>query len=76
MLSAGLIDQLFLTLSPALAGRREPEDRLQLIEGAALMPDVTLSGELLSVRSDDGHLFLRYALTRPQSQSLPPSRVS
>jgi riboflavin biosynthesis pyrimidine reductase len=58
----GLIDDLFLTVSPLLAGRGEV-DKLGLIEGADLLPDTKLEARLDSVRIADNHLFLRYALT-------------
>lgn len=62
LVEAGVVDELFLTVSPLLAGRGEPDDRLQLIEGAPLLPDVSVSGRLLSARAHDSHLFLRYEL--------------
>jgi hypothetical protein len=33
-----LIDELFLTLSPLLAGRSAADQRLSLVEGTALYP--------------------------------------
>ena len=66
--AAGLVDELFLTVSPLLAGRPDPEDRLQLIEDAPLLPDAGVEGRLLSVRAAGSHLFLRYELARqPQA---------
>lgn len=62
-LAAGLVDELFLTLSPLLAGRAEHGDRLQLVEDAALLPDHRVSGRVLSVRKSEAHLFLRYELS-------------
>ena len=56
-----LIDQLFLTSSPALFGRFPHDERKSLGDG------LDLSGaqfDLLSVRRQNSHLFLRYALTR------------
>jgi len=61
LLAAGLADELFLTVSPLLAGRdRSP--RLSLVEGVELLPEVRTEARVLSVRRDGGHLFLRYAL--------------
>ena len=57
----GLVDELFLTTSPRLFGRRPNDGRKSLIEG------VDLTGqplELLSVRRDESHLFMRYAVRR------------
>jgi riboflavin biosynthesis pyrimidine reductase len=62
LLDAGLLDELFLTLSPVLAGRHEDARRLSLVEDAALLPDRRVGGELLGVRREGAHLFLRYAL--------------
>jgi riboflavin biosynthesis pyrimidine reductase len=56
---ADLLDELFLTLAPQLAGRDE-ERRPGLIEGLALTPSEGRWHELVSVRRSDSHLFLRY----------------
>jgi riboflavin biosynthesis pyrimidine reductase len=61
LLRAGLVDELFLTLSPLLAGRATG-GRPGLVEGVELLPGSSPSGDLLSVRADGSHLFLRYAL--------------
>jgi riboflavin biosynthesis pyrimidine reductase len=62
LLAAGLVDELFLTLSPVLAGRQAGRQALALVEEAALLPGRRLSGSLAGVRRSGGHLFLRYAL--------------
>ena len=62
--AAGVVDELFLTVSPLLAGRPDPDDRLQLIEEAPLLPDAGVDGRLLSARRAGSHLFLRYELAR------------
>lgn len=64
LLRAGLVDELFLTLSPVLAGRSGDGARPGLVDGAEILPSISTSGELLSVRADGSHLFLRYALPR------------
>ncbi|MGH3051193.1 MAG: dihydrofolate reductase family protein, partial [Gaiellaceae bacterium] len=61
---AELVDELFLTLSPVLAGRPAAGGRLSLLEGAGLLPDRTAGARLLSVRRAASHLFLRYQLPR------------
>jgi len=61
---AGLVDELFLTLSPVLAGRPSDEPRLSLLEGTGLMPERTAAARLLSLRRAASHLFLRYELPR------------
>lgn len=57
-LEEDLIDELFLTTSPRLFGRRAGDERKSLVEG------VDLEGRLLSlssVRRHESHLFLRYS---------------
>jgi riboflavin biosynthesis pyrimidine reductase len=62
-LEAGLVDELFLTLSPLLVGRPGGTDqRLALVEGIDLLPAGPPEARLLGVRRDASHLFLRYAL--------------
>jgi riboflavin biosynthesis pyrimidine reductase len=61
LLSSGLVDELFLTVSPLLAGRAAAS-RLGLVEGVELMPQTRVAGRLRSVRTHGSHLFLRYGL--------------
>ena len=61
LLSAGVVDELFLTISPFLAGDAGPGSRLHLVEGADLVPLHELRP--LSIRRHGQHLFTRYALT-------------
>jgi riboflavin biosynthesis pyrimidine reductase len=61
LLGSRLVDELFVTLSPLLAGRAEAE-RLGLVEGVELLPETRVGGRLRSVRAHGSHLFLRYAL--------------
>lgn len=64
LLEAGLVDELFLTISPLLVGRTHAEERLALVEGADLLSDEPPAAQLLGVRRAGAHLFLRYALGR------------
>ena len=64
LVEAGLVDELFLTISPLIAGRNGTAGRLSLVEGFEALPGERLDGRLLSVRRDGAHLFLRYELTR------------
>jgi riboflavin biosynthesis pyrimidine reductase len=57
--AAGQIDELFLTVSPLLAGR-SGEPRLSLADGAELLPELRVAGELVSIRRHASHLFLQY----------------
>jgi riboflavin biosynthesis pyrimidine reductase len=60
LLAAGLVDELFLTVTPLLAGRGA-RPRLGLVEGVELLPDATAPWHVRSVRRHGDHLFLRYA---------------
>jgi riboflavin biosynthesis pyrimidine reductase len=61
LVASSLVDELFLTVSPVLAGRGESV-RLGLVEGVELVPVTRVSGRLRSVRAHGSHLFLRYRL--------------
>ena len=67
LVAAGLADELFLTISPLLAGDRGDSSRLGLMEGAGL-PPLSVRGSLLSVRRHEEHLFLRYELNEPSAR--------
>jgi riboflavin biosynthesis pyrimidine reductase len=60
LLSADAVDELFLTVSPLLAGDAGPGSRLRLVEAADLVPP--LRGRPLSARRHEDHLFLRYRI--------------
>jgi riboflavin biosynthesis pyrimidine reductase len=62
LLAAGLVDELFLTVSPLLAGRAEAGGRLGLVEGQELLPGYSEPARLLGLRRQGAHLFLRYGL--------------
>jgi riboflavin-specific deaminase-like protein len=59
LLSAGVVDELFLSLAPKLAGG-ESAGGLRIIAGTELEPPVEL--ELLSVLESESELFLRYGV--------------
>jgi len=63
LIDARLVDELFLTVSPLVAGR-SISARPSLAEGVELLPDRRDEATLLSVRRGESHLFLRYALPR------------
>jgi len=65
LLEAGLVDELFLTLSPLIAGRSDLGQRIGLVEATELLPEHRDPARLLSVRRDGAHLFLRYGLSSP-----------
>lgn len=57
-----VLDELFLTVAPVLAGRRSGDRRLGLVEGGAFLPEAGRWARLLSLRKAGSHLFLRYSL--------------
>jgi riboflavin biosynthesis pyrimidine reductase len=61
MLEAGVVEELFLTLSPILAGGGE-DPRPTLAAGVDLLP-AEIRGRLLDVRGHGSYLFLRYAIS-------------
>jgi len=62
LLAAGLVDELFLSLSPSLAGGETASgEGLRILAGIELEPPLTL--ELLGVLESDSHLFLRYGVS-------------
>jgi riboflavin biosynthesis pyrimidine reductase len=63
--AAGLMDELFLTVSPLITGG-SAQTRLSLVEGVEPDRDGLVRGELLSLRRHRDHLFLRYGL-RPEA---------
>lgn len=59
-LAARVLDELFLTLAPQIAGRDEQTGRPGLVAGQVFAPQHPLWGELVSVKRSESHLFLRY----------------
>ena len=62
LVEAGLVDELFLTVSPLLAGRPS-SGALGLVEGVALLPEHAQPARLRSARAHGSHVFLQYALS-------------
>ncbi|GAA3772069.1 dihydrofolate reductase family protein [Streptomyces phyllanthi] len=78
LLGEGLLDELFVTTSPVLAGRSDTA-RPGLIEGLELLPDRPEWTELISIRRRNSYLFLRYRLRAPGGGStgqLPQTATS
>jgi riboflavin biosynthesis pyrimidine reductase len=63
LVGAGLVDELFLTVSPLLAGDRGHVTRFGLVESVELMPP-GVRQQLLGVRRHGDYLFLRYEIGR------------
>ncbi|MGH9068223.1 MAG: dihydrofolate reductase family protein [Acidimicrobiales bacterium] len=59
----GLVDELFLTVSPVLAGRADTSHP-GLLAGVEPLPDKSEPAELASARQRGSYLFLRYRFGR------------
>ncbi len=65
--SEALVDELFVTVSPLIAGR-DGHERAGVVAGREFAPETPIWGELLSIKRADNHLFLRYAFAGPEKQ--------
>lgn len=70
LLGENMLDELFVTTSPVLAGRSSTA-RPGLIEGLELLPNRPEWTELISIRRRNSYLFLRYRLRARQWQVRP-----
>ncbi|MFL5734416.1 MAG: RibD family protein [Chloroflexia bacterium] len=60
-LAEKLLDELFLTLAPQVAGRDEGSERPGFVVGKTFAPERPVWGDLVSARRAGSHLFLRYS---------------
>ena len=67
-MAAKVVDELFLTLSPQIAGRMPTTMRPALVQGTEFMPECAPWFQLLSVKQSADHLYLRYQRTRSLSE--------
>ncbi len=68
LLLAGVVDELFLSLAPKLAGGEDATgEALRILAGAAFAAPAEL--ELLGVLENESHLFLRYAVRESPSRA-------
>jgi riboflavin biosynthesis pyrimidine reductase len=67
LVAAGLVDELFLTTSPLLAGRTPGSPRPALVEHAEFLPATTVEGKLLTLKRGGSHLFARYQIAKPKT---------
>ena len=68
LLAHGLLDELFLSVSPTLLGGDPPSGHpLRILAGSELQPAAELA--LLGALAADSHLFLRYAVVAPERVS-------
>ncbi len=73
LVDSGLVDELFLTLSPVLAGHGDASGRLSLLEGAELLPGRMPVATLLTLRRASSHLFVRYQLGSTSTHAAYPA---
>lgn len=59
-LAAETVDELFLTISPQIAGRTAGSNRPGLVQGTEFMPNLAPWFQLLSIKQRGEHLYLRY----------------
>jgi riboflavin biosynthesis pyrimidine reductase len=67
LVAAGLVDELFLTTSPLVAGRAAGSPRPALVEQAEFLPATTVEGNLLTLKRGGSHLFARYQIAKPKT---------
>jgi riboflavin biosynthesis pyrimidine reductase len=67
LLAAGLVDELFLSLAPKLAGDDAGGEALRIVAGIDLQPPLEL--RLLGALEHDSHLFLRYGVRSSDGRS-------
>jgi len=72
LLAAGLVDEIFLTVAPLLAGG-DPAggEALRMLAGGELDPPAQL--DLLGALRSESYLFLRYAVTSVRPSAGPPA---
>jgi riboflavin biosynthesis pyrimidine reductase len=63
-LAAEAVDELFMTLSPQIAGRKGDAIRPALVQGVGFLPHCAPRFQLLSVKQRAEQLYLRYQRTR------------
>jgi riboflavin biosynthesis pyrimidine reductase len=69
LMRAGLVDELFLTVAPQVAGRALDRHRLGLVEAEAFGVTDAPWSTLVSVRRAGSHLFLRYRFAAPTEEN-------
>jgi riboflavin biosynthesis pyrimidine reductase len=70
LVAAGLVDELFLTTSPLLAGRSPGSPRPALVDNTEFLPATTVECKLFTLRRAGSQLFLRYQLSRPTRRAV------
>jgi riboflavin biosynthesis pyrimidine reductase len=67
MVEARLIDELFITIAPQIAGRAPETPRLSLVEGVAFSVAGAPWSRLADARRSGDYLFLRYLFGEVES---------
>jgi riboflavin biosynthesis pyrimidine reductase len=67
LLAARLVDELFLTIAPQVAGRSPAQPRLHLVEGTSFALAGAPWARIVDVRRSGDHLFLRYSFMEARS---------
>jgi riboflavin biosynthesis pyrimidine reductase len=62
-LAADAVDELFLTLSPQIAGRERNVTRPAIVQGVQFLPDSAPWLQMVSVKQQAAYLYLRYRRT-------------
>ena len=62
-LAVDAVDELFLTLSPQIAGRKRDVTRPAIVEGVQFLPDSAPWLQMVSVKEKGAYLYLRYRRT-------------
>lgn len=62
-LAAEAVDELFLTLSPQIAGRKGDSARPAIVQGVEFVPDSAPRLQMLSAKANAAFLYLRYRRT-------------
>jgi riboflavin biosynthesis pyrimidine reductase len=63
-LAAEAVDELFLTLSPQIAGRKGDSTRPAIVQGVEFLPDSAPRFQMLSTKANAAFLYLRYRRTQ------------
>jgi riboflavin biosynthesis pyrimidine reductase len=65
-MARGLVDEVFLTLAPQIAGRTTERPRPGMVAGVEFLPEAAPWFKLVSAKNRGDHLYLRYRM-KPES---------
>lgn len=74
-MAAEAVDELFLTLSPQIAGRTSTSIRPALVQGTQFSPESAPWFQMMSVKQSAEHLYLRYRRALSRSRDLTSTTV-